>query len=157
MGEIADEHIDRMLDEGYGLGWRRPLRPGRWRRVVTCARCGASGLLWKEMREGWRLYDGGVLHQCAAADLLADAADDFDVVESASGTNQKDGNMNYRTLTDDELRARFTVAPDGTELRDEILRRFERDQIGADLRQRIAELEEEMQELKNDLAERDDN
>lgn len=78
MGEIADEHVDRMLDEGYGLGWR----PGRWRwrRVVTCARCGAGGLAWKEMREGWRLYAGGVLHQCKAADLLADAADDFDVV-----------------------------------------------------------------------------
>lgn len=65
--------------------------------------------------------------------------------------------MDFRTFTDDELRARYAVTPCNPELRDEILRRFERDQIGADLRQRIAELEEEVQELENDLAERDDD
>lgn len=64
--------------------------------------------------------------------------------------------MEFRTFTDDELRARFAVAPCNPNLRDEILRRFERDQLGTDLRQRIRELEEEVQELENDLAERDD-
>jgi len=64
--------------------------------------------------------------------------------------------MKHRTLTDDELRARFLVEPGDTALQEEILRRFERDLLGADLRERIAELEEEVQELENDLAEKDD-
>ncbi|EGP43130.1 hypothetical protein [Achromobacter insuavis] len=64
--------------------------------------------------------------------------------------------MKFRTFSDDELRARFAVAPGDTELRDEILRRFERDQLGDGLRQRIRELEEEVQELENELAEQDD-
>ncbi|MCM2575086.1 hypothetical protein NAT65_28665 [Achromobacter xylosoxidans] len=64
--------------------------------------------------------------------------------------------MDFRTFTDYELRARYGVTPCNQELRDEILRRFERDQLGDDLRQRIRELQEEVQELENDLAERDD-
>lgn len=60
--------------------------------------------------------------------------------------------MSYRTLTDDELRARYAVEPSDTELREEILRRFERDQLGDDLRREIAELKEEVQELENDLV-----
>ncbi len=79
MGEIADEHADRMLDEGY---YHFGVRLIRRRSVsVTCDRCGAGGLAWKCLREGWRLHSGGVLHQCEAADLLAHAADDFEVVE----------------------------------------------------------------------------
>lgn len=65
--------------------------------------------------------------------------------------------MDFRTFTDDELRSRYAVSPCNPELRDEILRRFEQDQIGADLRQRIAELEEQVREMENDLAERDDD
>ena len=65
--------------------------------------------------------------------------------------------MEFRTFTDDELRARYAVTPCNPNLRDEILRRFERDQLGDDLRQRIRELQEEVQELENDLAERDDD
>ncbi|KAA5926376.1 hypothetical protein F1536_12550 [Achromobacter xylosoxidans] len=61
--------------------------------------------------------------------------------------------MDFRTFTDDELRARYGVTPCNPELRDEIMRRFERDQLGDDLRQRIRELQEEVQELENDLAE----
>lgn len=64
--------------------------------------------------------------------------------------------MKFRTFTDDELRARLAVTPCNPELRDEILRRFERDRLGDNLRQRIAELEEEVRELQNDLAEQDD-
>lgn len=65
--------------------------------------------------------------------------------------------MKYRTLKDDELRARFAVEPSDTELRDEIMRRFERDQLGDDLRQRIAELEAEVQELEIELGEQEDD
>lgn len=64
--------------------------------------------------------------------------------------------MNYRTLTDDELRARYAVEPSDTELHGEILRRFERDVLGDDLRREIADLKEEVQELENDLAELED-
>ena len=65
--------------------------------------------------------------------------------------------MDFRTFTDDELRARYGVTPCNPDLRDEILRRFERDQLGADLRQRIAELEEEVQDLEKQLDEQDDD
>lgn len=65
--------------------------------------------------------------------------------------------MDFRTFTDDELRARYGVTPCNPDLRDEILRRFDRDQLGADLRQRIAELEEEVQDLEKQLDEQGDD
>ena len=78
MGEIADDHIDRML---WGPG--RPLTRARNRRNVICDRCGARGLKWRETDAGWRLFENEriehnrlKLHECNPP-----SEDDFDVIE----------------------------------------------------------------------------
>lgn len=64
--------------------------------------------------------------------------------------------MEFRTFTDDELRARFASEPDNTALREEILSRFDYDELGSSLHQRIAELEDEVKELEKQLDDRED-
>lgn len=75
MGEMADDHIDRIL---WGGG--RPLTRARNRRNVICDRCAMRNLTWRETKEGWRLYeDADTMHQCGGPQPLSD--DDFDVIE----------------------------------------------------------------------------
>lgn len=79
MGEIADDHIDRMLAEGY-FPLARPWN--KW--DVTCMRCSKRGLKWRMDENHWRLFENArgernklKLHECNPP-----SADDFDVVES---------------------------------------------------------------------------
>lgn len=86
MGEIADDHVDRMLEDGYGFGVRllsrRWNRPRDWQeQPTTCTKCGVENLLWTETAAGWRLYESGNLHKCKPEAVHAQIADDFDVVE----------------------------------------------------------------------------
>ncbi len=64
MGDIADEHIDRML---FGRG--------RWRddmdvepREVRCNRCGSTDVRWRQQGGRWVMFSlqPGVEHQCPA-------------------------------------------------------------------------------------------
>jgi len=78
MGEIADDHIDRMLQEGH-FPFRRP----RTKWIVTFSQCGASGLKWRETDAGWRLFENERVehnrlkpHECNPP-----SEDDFDVIE----------------------------------------------------------------------------
>lgn len=78
MGEIADEHYDRMWDdieddEDYGYSVRVPT-------TRTCERCGAVGLSWIETDAGWRLGKSGRPHQCNHAAAHERITDDFDMV-----------------------------------------------------------------------------
>jgi len=80
MGEIADDHLDRMfdrmLDDGYDGydgydGWDYAPRS------KVCERCRAAGLHWRQTTGSWRLYAAdGQLHECNPP-----SADDFDAIE----------------------------------------------------------------------------
>jgi hypothetical protein len=54
MGEIADEHIDRMLGDGE-YPFRLPRVVNKW--SANCRRCGASGLKWRPEETGWVLFE----------------------------------------------------------------------------------------------------
>ncbi len=57
MGDIADEHADRLFD--------RYDEPDDDDKSVTCRRCGASGLEWINTGVRYRLMDdAGKFHQC---------------------------------------------------------------------------------------------
>ncbi|MGF6738463.1 hypothetical protein [Paraburkholderia atlantica] len=72
MGEIADDHIDYILSQGM-----YPFARARATRRVTCDRCGARGLRWRETDAGWRLHSrDGLRHDCNPP-----SEDDFDVIE----------------------------------------------------------------------------
>jgi hypothetical protein len=65
MGEIADDHIDYMLSRGM-YPFSRGKRP---QHRITCERCGASNLKWRETESGWRLFEPEhcgerVQHEC---------------------------------------------------------------------------------------------
>ena len=95
MGEMADYYMDQALnggedpfgvDEEYLFGSRS--RGGysagdRSKHNVTCARCGAKRLKWRETEYGWRLYakergeNGKKLeHQCGKVSPV-----DFEVLD----------------------------------------------------------------------------
>jgi hypothetical protein len=88
MGEIADDHYDRMFDdydeEGYhdGAGyWGAGRASSRFN--VTCQSCRARNLKWGTLDGNWRLYENKrgehnrlMLHACNPPSI-----DDFDVVE----------------------------------------------------------------------------
>lgn len=77
MGEIADDHFDRLFDRD----WHDDLDDGDWggylpRRKI-CDRCRASGLHWRHTTAGWRLHNpDGAAHECNPP-----SEDDFDVIE----------------------------------------------------------------------------
>lgn len=92
MGDIADEHYDRMMDEGFYGGWCGRRRLGGdtnvetdgLRREPECNRCGFKEVHWKEAYKtdgshGWRLFNdsNNRPHLCGQA---APSADAFDVV-----------------------------------------------------------------------------
>lgn len=87
MGEIADDHLDRMFDrmfddDGEFFSRRAPFRRGFDR---TCNRCGKAGLKWREDAAGWRLYERerGEHNQLLRHECDPPSADDFDVVEES--------------------------------------------------------------------------
>lgn len=59
MGEIADEHYERMMGLGRRQSYRRPLNP-------SCRYCGKKGLFWStQYGSEWRLVDAyGQPHDC---------------------------------------------------------------------------------------------
>lgn len=77
MGDIADEHFDRMMDEGYdGGGWGHGLR-----QAPQCRRCRSQEVHWKEAYKpdgsrGWRLFNDGNNrpHLCASGAAPSEAA-----------------------------------------------------------------------------------
>lgn len=79
MGEIADDHVNQMLDEGSWFRARSRSEP----QAVTCKRCGTADLHWQLAvnADGYpchRLFDvRNRPHQCASAQP---DADDFGVV-----------------------------------------------------------------------------
>lgn len=90
MGEIADDHIDRMFwDEPYdtddddGFFTYRAPYPSRFDRV--CERCGKGGLKWRADETGWRLYEPerGDRNQYLRHECNPPSEDDFDVIDPA--------------------------------------------------------------------------
>ncbi|WP_186262230.1 hypothetical protein [Burkholderia gladioli] len=80
MGEIADDHVDRMLSDGYYYFSPRIHRTTQFDR--TCERCGKTGLKWRADDDGWRLYENERVehnrlkrHECNPP-----SEDDFDVI-----------------------------------------------------------------------------
>ncbi|WP_186058670.1 hypothetical protein [Burkholderia gladioli] len=84
MGEIADDHLDRMFDRMFddedSFFGRRPRRGSGFDR--TCERCGKYGLKWRADADGWRLYENERVehnrlkrHECNPP-----SEDDFDVI-----------------------------------------------------------------------------
>lgn len=68
MGEIADWHIDRMLDEGSGQYRNTYSQP----REITCQRCGKRDLEWGHDGRKWYLIDSrGFAHKCDRKQILA--------------------------------------------------------------------------------------
>ena len=66
MGDMADYHLDQMIDAEY-------LNEGEWdeeegipqaTRSVACRYCGSTGLKWCRVNGAWRLYRGKELHCC---------------------------------------------------------------------------------------------
>jgi hypothetical protein len=39
--------------------------------MAQCKHCGKSGLSWSEMSDGWRLFEGGEMHNCSSAQSAA--------------------------------------------------------------------------------------
>lgn len=80
MGEIADDHVDRMLSDDYYYLSPRTHRTAQFDR--TCERCGKTGLKWRADADGWRLYENERVehnrlkrHECNPP-----SEDDFDVI-----------------------------------------------------------------------------
>lgn len=79
MGEIADDHYDRMFDEDNGYGddeygsyefRAAPRRP-------VCSRCGSRAVRWHHTGERWALLgDDNKIHTCGRVAT----ADDFEDV-----------------------------------------------------------------------------
>lgn len=85
MGEIADDHLDRMFDRMFDdedsfFARRAPYRRGFDR---TCERCGKAGLKWREDDTGWRLYEPerGDRNQYLRHECNPPSEDDFDVID----------------------------------------------------------------------------
>lgn len=85
MGEIADDHLDRMFDRMFNdedsfFTGRGRYRPGFDR---TCERCGKAGLKWREDDTGWRLYEPerGDHNQLLRHECNPPSEDDFDVID----------------------------------------------------------------------------
>lgn len=62
MGEMADDLINQMLDDGHFFICRR----SRWMQPPpTCKRCGSTAVHWVQKNERWSLVDSqGALHVC---------------------------------------------------------------------------------------------
>jgi len=78
MGELADEIVDRMLEDYFPF--TRP-RNNTWR--FMCKRCGMAKLKWRETEDGWRLFEKKKvehnrwkMHVCNPV-----SEDDFDTVD----------------------------------------------------------------------------
>lgn len=79
MGDIADDHINRMMD-AMPDAWHRSPAP----RIVECRNCGKGGFHWEQTDEGWRLAGrNGLLHKCDGTLAQREALDDFDDVSGA--------------------------------------------------------------------------
>lgn len=80
MGEMADYFIEQQLSRGWS-----PVSP-RYKgnqHDVTCSRCGAKNLKWRETENGWRLFEDKrgdrnqkLEHQCGTA-----TESDFEVLD----------------------------------------------------------------------------
>lgn len=81
MGDIADEHVDRMVGgglwgHGWGFGGGEPRsKPAR------CMHCGSTDVAWAHTGVRWRIYDKDMKnpHRCAR---VADN-NDFEDVSNA--------------------------------------------------------------------------
>ena len=59
MGDIADEHINWMIERGPRLPRRDLPKPPK------CKHCGATGLNWQQVKGSlWRLHEGSKPHVC---------------------------------------------------------------------------------------------
>jgi hypothetical protein len=68
MGDIADDHLNQMLEDGtWGWACSRRSRGGYSSNSQECGRCGATGLNWRQIKGGgWRLHKGKGLHECGS-------------------------------------------------------------------------------------------
>lgn len=81
MGDIADEHYDRMFDEheatfsGYYEGIYRHEKP-----PTTCRRCGSHEVYWQTAQGQYKLYSNQTLqpHVCDEANIRKTLANDFE-------------------------------------------------------------------------------
>lgn len=55
MGDIADDHIQRMIERG-------PRLPLRECNATACKLCGSTDVHWRETSAGWRLYENERQH-----------------------------------------------------------------------------------------------
>lgn len=93
MGDIADEHMDRMFDEGedddgYGYAGYGYMRRNFHRvpSTVECKRCGKAGLFWQQDADGWYLQErDGYVHQCDEKRVHAGVINDFEVEAPPAG------------------------------------------------------------------------
>lgn len=81
MGDIADEHVDRMVDgglweHGWGFGGGGPRR-----KTARCMHCGSTDVAWVHTGVRWRIYDKDMKnpHRCAR---VADNNDFEDVSDA---------------------------------------------------------------------------
>ena len=81
MGDIADEHVDRMVGgglwvSGWGFGGGGPRS-----KTARCMHCGSTDVDWVHTGARWRLYDKDMKnpHRCAR---VADN-NDFEDVSNA--------------------------------------------------------------------------
>lgn len=88
MGEIADEHYDRMIDEGYlpvgdyFFGRRSQGSYGRSRSAygqpLKCKHCGSTEVYWQRVKGEHKLYDKSDLtpHNCNKQQMNTEGFDD---------------------------------------------------------------------------------
>lgn len=87
MGEMADYHLDEVLDHEETISdFRRGLismqdafdlglinehggEIGTEAQPKTCRCCGTTGLSWGKHNEKWRLFDNGKIHVCPVKPL----------------------------------------------------------------------------------------
>lgn len=64
MGDIAEDHVDQMIENGtWGFAAPRPRRLQRERDAAVCNRCGSTSVHWRcSAALGWRLYDNEKQH-----------------------------------------------------------------------------------------------
>ena len=73
MGDIAEEHLQRMLD---GPRWPYP----NYRPPPTCRTCAAL-CYWGQRRGAWTLMENGQPHICRADDIERKALDGFEAID----------------------------------------------------------------------------
>lgn len=81
MGDIADEHVARMVDGGIrGHGWGFG-GGGPRSKTARCMHCGSTAVAWVHSGVRWRLYDSDMKnpHRCGR---VADTNDFEDVSDA---------------------------------------------------------------------------